>query len=79
MPTRTRAKTRASSDRIVDLDEAGARVNYSPQYLRKLLVTSDPPPLFKRRVSTPSGARWTWHAKLSELDAWAAARDGVAS
>lgn len=79
MSTRQRAKSRAPEDRIVDLAEAADRVNYSAEYLRKLRATTNPPPLFFLRVSTPSGARWMLHAKLSELLAWAAARDGVAS
>lgn len=79
MPTRQGAKTRASEDEIVDLAEAADRVNYSAEYLRKLRATSNPPPLFFLRVSTPSGSRWMLHAKVSELLAWAAARDGVAS
>lgn len=71
MSTRQRPKSRAPEDRIVDLVEAGARVSYSPEYLRKLVATTNPPPLFKRRGQ--------WHAWLSDLDEWAAARDGVLS
>lgn len=77
MPTRVRRAREA--EQIVDLAGAAERVSYSAEYLRKLMTTADPPPLFKRRIVTPSGARWQWHARVADLDAWAAARDDIAS
>lgn len=71
MPTRTRRGRSAPADRIIDLAEAGPRVGYAPEYLRKLLRSSNPPPLFKRR---DAAGRWKYHARTSELDAWVAAR-----
>jgi hypothetical protein len=55
-------------DAILDLNEAGARVNSSPQYLRKLMLTPDPPPMFKKRGR--------WYARVDDLDAWITRRDG---
>jgi hypothetical protein len=67
MPGRQRAQTRPDDD-VIDLYEAGERVNYSPQYLRKLWWTDErPPPLFKHR------GRLVVHT--GELDAWIAERE----
>ena len=67
---------RVAEDRFIDLAEAGARVGYSPEYLRKM---RNPPPMRKRRVSTPTGARWLWFVEVSALDEWAARRDQEAA
>ena len=49
---------------MVDLVEAGIRLGYSPEYLRKLMKRDDPPPFFKN-------AGGQWRGWLSDLDAWA--------
>ena len=68
MPTAERLQRARKADEIVELNEAGPLVDYSPQYLRTLMFRGDdPPPLFKRR------GRWV--ARVGELTAWAAARD----
>ena len=68
MPTRERLQRAREADEIIDLNEAGERVNYSPSYLRTLMWRSDnPPPLFKYRGR--------WHARVGELEAWLAARE----
>jgi hypothetical protein len=67
MPTRQASST-APPDPILDLHDAGPRAGYASDYLRKLMWSADPPPLFKRRGK--------WVARQSELDAWIARRDG---
>lgn len=72
MPTAERLQRAREADEIVELNEAGPLVGYSPQYLRTLLWRAEtPPPLFKRR------GRWV--ARVGELKAWAAERDGLCS
>jgi hypothetical protein len=61
----TRPRRRAADDELLDLRDAGPRVGYSPQYLRKLWWSSAyPPPLIK------AGGRFRVWA--SDIDRWAA-------
>lgn len=62
-----RASTTAPDDPEIDLRIAGPRAGYAAEYLRKLMWSDDPPPLYKRRGR--------WYARQSELDAWARRRD----
>lgn len=65
---RTSRSTRALQDRRLDLTEAGYRVGYGSETLRKMMVRGpDPkPPLVK--------VRGRWYANMSELDEWAIAQ-----
>lgn len=69
MPTRERLLARALGEATLDLQQAAERIGYAPETLRKMWWTAKPPPpLFK--------FRGRWRVKVSELDAWAADRDG---
>lgn len=68
MPTGQRLKSRAPTDPVLDLIDAGVRVGYAAESLR-LMMFREPdtaPPLYK--------VRGRWRVKLSELDAWATAQ-----
>lgn len=73
MPTRQRPQKRAPEDPILELSEAASlpTVAYSHEYLRKLMWSPNPPPLFKHRGR--------WHARKSEIERWAAERDQAAA
>jgi hypothetical protein len=66
--TPPRARTRPGAHDVIDLAEAGHRVRYSPQYLRKLIWTDPHPPPFRKE-------RGRWVCDADELDAWIAARE----
>lgn len=65
MPS-ARTKTRAPDDRMLDLVEAGARVGYAAETLRKMMAarTPDAPPGVK------VGPKGLWRIWQSDLDAW---------
>lgn len=69
MPAKPALHARAA-DEVIDINEAGDRVGYSPNTLRTMMFRdADPPPLFKRRHR--------WVGRPAELDAWIARRDGL--
>lgn len=67
MPT-TRGK-RAPKSEVLDLRAAGAHVGYAPDYLRKLMWSDSPPPLFKHRGKL--------YARSDELDVWIEERRSI--
>lgn len=69
MPNAQRGRSTPKNDRRLDLVEAGRRVGYASETLRKMMKRDgNPPPLQKAY----GGSWFVWQR---ELDAWAAERN----